>query len=77
MHLYITTDFATSQKTSADFSVISVWAYNNNGDWFWVDGVCKKQLMDKNVDIILNLTSLFVLGLIPGLFPLLSLARLK
>lgn len=46
---YITTDFATSEKTSADFSVISVWAYNNNGDWLWVDGIVKRQLMDKNV----------------------------
>lgn len=55
-NFYITTDFATSQKTSADFSVISVWAYNNNGDWFWVDGVCKKQLMDKNVDDLFRLS---------------------
>ena len=28
-NFYITTDFATSEKTSADFSVISVWALNN------------------------------------------------
>ena len=49
-NFYITTDFATSEKTSADYSVISVWAYNNNGDWFWVDGVVKRQMMDKNVN---------------------------
>lgn len=49
-NFYITTDFATSEKTSADFSVISVWAYNANGDWFWVDGVCRRQTMDKNID---------------------------
>lgn len=47
---YITTDFATSEKTSADYSVISVWAYSSNGDWFWVDGVCKRMTMDKNID---------------------------
>ena len=47
---YITTDFATSEKTSADYSVISVWAYNNNADWLWVDGIVKRQLMDKNVN---------------------------
>ena len=54
-NFYITTDFATSDKESADFSVISVWAYNNNGDWLWVDGVCKKQTMDKNVNDLFRL----------------------
>jgi len=54
-NFYITTDFATSEKTSADYSVISVWAYNNNGDWLWVDGICKRQLMDKNIDDLFRL----------------------
>jgi predicted phage terminase large subunit-like protein len=49
-NFYITTDFATSEKQTADFSVISVWAYNSNGDWFWVDGVLQRQKMDKTVD---------------------------
>jgi predicted phage terminase large subunit-like protein len=49
-NFYITTDFATSAKAAADFSVISVWALNHTGDWFWVDGVCRKQTMDKNID---------------------------
>lgn len=54
-NFYITTDFATSSKTSADWSVISVWAVNSNGDFFWVDGVCSKQAMDKNVDDLFSL----------------------
>ena len=49
-NFYITTDFATSEKTSSDYSVISVWALNSNGDWLWIDGVCKRQLMDANVN---------------------------
>jgi len=49
-NFYITTDFATSSKQTADFSVISVWAYGSNGDWFWVDGICERQTMDKTVD---------------------------
>ncbi|RLC68217.1 MAG: hypothetical protein DRH97_03825 [Chloroflexi bacterium] len=49
-NFYITTDYATSDKKSSDLSVISVWALNSNGDWFWVDGICKQQLMDKNID---------------------------
>ncbi len=58
-NFYITTDFATSEKTSSDFSVISVWAYNHNGDWFWVDGICKKQDMGKNVDDLFRLAQMY------------------
>jgi phage terminase large subunit-like protein len=54
-NFYITTDFATSEKTASDFSVISVWACNSNQDWFWVDGICKRQLMDANVDDLFRL----------------------
>lgn len=58
-NFYITTDFATSIKESADFSVISVWAYNNVGDWLWVDGICKRQLMDKNIDDLFRLAQIY------------------
>lgn len=54
-NFYITTDFATTEQESGDFSVISVWATNHNGDWFWVDGVCRKQLMDANIDDLFKL----------------------
>ena len=56
-NFYITTDFATSDRETADFSVISVWAYNANGDWFWVDGVCERQTMDKTVNDLFRLVS--------------------
>lgn len=56
-NFYITTDFATSDKQSADFSVISVWAYNNNGDWFLVDGICARQDMGKNIDELFRLNA--------------------
>ena len=49
LNYYITTDFATSDKQAADFSVISVWGLNSKGFWFWVDGVCKRQTMDQNI----------------------------
>ena len=48
-NFYITTDFATTEKESGDYSFISVWAYNGNGDWFWVDGQCQRQTMDVNI----------------------------
>ena len=58
-NFYITTDFATSEKQKSDYSVISVWAYNNVGDWLWVDGVCKRQLMDKTVDDLFRLAQMY------------------
>lgn len=54
---YITTDFATSAKQTADYSVISVWAYNAAGDWFWVDGVCERQTMDVTINDLFRLVS--------------------
>lgn len=58
-NFYITTDFATSTKQSADFSVISIWAYNNLGDWLWVDGICKRQDMSKNLDDLFRLAQIY------------------
>jgi predicted phage terminase large subunit-like protein len=54
-NFYITTDFATSAKQSADYSVISVWALNHAGYWFWVDGICKRQTMDANINALFRL----------------------
>lgn len=58
-NFYISTDFATKEKESNDFSVISVWAYNANGDWFWVDGICKRQTMKYTVDDLFRLVSMY------------------
>ena len=49
-NFYITTDWATSETQSADYSVTAVWAINSKGYWFLVDGACKRQTMDKNID---------------------------
>lgn len=54
-NFYITTDFAVTDTQRADYSVISVWAYNSNGDWFWVDGVAKRMTMDKTIDHLFRL----------------------
>ncbi len=56
-NFYITTDFATTEGQAADFSVISVWAYNYNQDWFWVDGICKRQDMGQNIADLFTLVS--------------------
>lgn len=54
-NFYITTDFATSDREHADFSVINVWALNNNGDWLWVDGFSKRALMNETIDALFRL----------------------
>lgn len=49
-NFYISTDFATSTKKSADFSTMGVWAVSSNNDWLLVDGQCKRQTMQENMD---------------------------
>lgn len=54
-NFYITTDFATSSRETADYSVISVWALSANGDWFWIDGMVARQTMNKSIDRLFEL----------------------
>lgn len=58
-NFYITTDFATSEKNSADYSAISVWAYNSNGDFYWVDGIVKRQQMTANYNDLFRLVQIY------------------
>lgn len=54
-NIYITTDFAVSERDSADYSVISVWALNPLGHWFWVDGICKRQSLSASINDLFRL----------------------
>ena len=56
-NMYITTDFATSTKRSADYSTIGVWAVSSNSDWLLIDGQCKRQTMQENIDDIFRYVS--------------------
>lgn len=47
---YITTDFAYSEKQSADYSVIMVWGYSQDNKWYLVDGICKRQAIDTSIN---------------------------
>jgi len=58
-NFYITTDLGTSDGAKNDFSVILVWAYSSNGDWLLVDGICKRQLMDKNIADLFRFVSVY------------------
>lgn len=54
-NLYITSDIATSEKQSADFSVVDVWALDSNYNIFWIDGICERQTVDKTFNDIFRL----------------------
>lgn len=58
-NFYITTDMATSDQKKSDYSVIGVWAYSSNHDWMLVDGVCTRQLMDRNIDTLFRFVSMY------------------
>lgn len=58
-NFYITTDFATTEDESGDFAYLSVWAVNSSGHRFWVDGVCARQTMDKNIDDLFRLVNIY------------------
>lgn len=58
-NFYITTDWATSERQGADYTAISVWALNNNNDWFWVDGIREKQTMDKSLADLFRLVAIY------------------
>jgi len=53
-HYYITTDFATSEKESADFSAMTVWLHTVNDHLYIIDGYCKKSRMQKNIDSLFD-----------------------
>ena len=54
-NIYITTDLATSEKQSADFSVVDVWALDSKYNIFWIDGICERQTVDKSFNDIFRL----------------------
>lgn len=56
-NIYISTDFATSTRKSADFSTIAVWAINSKNDWMLIDGQCKRQTMQENIDDLFRLVA--------------------
>lgn len=54
-NIYITTDFAVSDKEHADLSAISVWAVNAHGEIYWIDGWIGQVTLDKTIDELFRL----------------------
>lgn len=50
--VYTTTDFATNEDRKNDFNVVANWAVDYEGNFRFIGGYCKRQLMDKTVDQI-------------------------
>lgn len=58
-YFVITTDFATSASEAADNSVISVWAIGSGVRAFWVDGIVRRQTMEKNINDLFRLSKMY------------------
>ncbi len=56
-NIYFTTDFATGGSSKNDYSVISVWAATKDEKLVLIDGICKRQTMDKNIDDLFYLAA--------------------
>lgn len=56
-NFFMTSDWATSVKEGADWTVVKVWAINNNSDWFLVDGIRHQKTMDKSLDELFRLVA--------------------
>ena len=62
-NFYIFTDAATSENKKADYSVITVWAVNNNGDILYVDGWHEKVLFNAFMDKVFEFTAIYDVNL--------------
>ncbi len=58
-NFYIMTDAATSENKKADYSVITIWAVNNNGDVLLIDGWHDRVLFNKFLDKLFEFTSIY------------------
>ena len=54
-NFYITSDFSTSSKQTANYAVLSVWAYSKQSEWIWVDGIVERQSMTQTVNDLFRL----------------------
>ena len=54
-NFYITTDFAVSSKTSADYSTMILWALDDNNKIYYVNGFMKKVTIDKTIDFLFEM----------------------
>lgn len=57
--IIITTDFATSEKDGADPSVIIVWALDWEGNYYFLDGIRKRQTMDLNFESLFHFVRVY------------------
>ena len=56
---YIFTDAATSENKKADYSVVTVWAVNNNGDIMLIDGWHDRVLFNKFIDKLFSFAEIY------------------
>lgn len=59
LHYYITTDMATTDRKTADFSVIMVWGVNANNDILLMDFWFGKVLLSESMNELFRLTKMW------------------
>lgn len=58
-NFYVTTDFAVSSRQTSDYTVISVWAFDEKENWHYVDGICARQTMDITIEDLFRLVAVY------------------
>ena len=53
-NFYITTDFATSEKESSDFSAMTIWKHNDKDHLTIVEGYLKRNRMKDNINALFD-----------------------
>lgn len=56
-NIYITTDFATSEKEKADYNAISVWLFSKQDGWILIDGMMERCNINVMIDKIFDFVS--------------------
>lgn len=60
--LYLTTDFTTTSEAKSDFSALSLWAVNSNGDYYLLDLCVKKQGLQEQYNELFRMVNFWKRG---------------
>ena len=62
-NIYIAVDFAVSEKDSADYTAMGVFAVDYRGAWILIDGIHKKQEFTMSINDLFMLVKKYTLGM--------------
>lgn len=56
-NIYMTTDFAVSEKEKADYNVISIWLFSKQDGWILIDGMMKRCNINEMINKLFEFAS--------------------